>query len=72
MQGQLDSPSVGREELGPWAEEKMKGKKDSSTSLISNWDNLLLDEEEKLHKLSMCKASYNPRLHEAVCNFCKK
>ena len=72
VQGRLDSPSVGREELGPWTEEKKKGKKDSLTSLISNWDNLLLDAKEKLHKLNKYRASYSPRLHGEVCNFCKK
>ena len=72
VQGRLDSPSVGREELGPGTEEKEKGKKDSLTSLISSWDNLSLDDEEKFHKLSKYKASYTPRLYEIFCNFCKK
>ena len=43
VQERLDSPSVVREELGLWSEEKKKGKKDSLTSWISNRDNLLLD-----------------------------
>jgi hypothetical protein len=63
---------VGHEERWLCSEEKEKGKKDPWTSLISNWDNLSLGGEGKLHTWNKYRSSCNLKRYGGVCSFCKK